>query len=127
MHEKVSAAIKEFTALLKEVFAEDFLSLVLYGSAAGNAYSADVSDVNVLVILENGSAANVFDLGKAAKSLLRKYRISPFIMARKEFITAADVFPLEYCDILDMHTVVYGDKEILNITVSRENLRHELE
>ena len=127
MHEKVSVAMTEFTSRLKEVYSDDLLALVLYGSAAGDDYRAGVSDINVLVILENSNAAKIFELGRRAKSLFRKYRISPFIMTREEFTTAADVFPLEYRDILDAHTLVYGNRDILAITVSRENLRYQLE
>ncbi|MCL1817307.1 MAG: nucleotidyltransferase domain-containing protein [Spirochaetaceae bacterium] len=127
MDEKTAAAMTEFTARLEEVFAGDLLAVVLYGSAAGDAYRAGVSDINVLVILQTSSAAKIFTLGRAAKSLLRKHRISPLIMTREEFAGAADVFPLEYCDILDAHTLVYGNREILDIAVSRENLRYQLE
>ena len=127
MDKKISAAMTEFSARLKEVFADDLLAIVLYGSAAGDSYRAGVSDINVLVIMENSSAAKIFALGRLVKTLLRKYRISPFMMTREEFTTAADVFPLEYCDILDAHTLVYGNKEILAITVNRENLRYQLE
>ena len=127
MHEKVNTAVKEFSAFLKEVYAEDFLALVLYGSAAGNAYRPALSDINVLVILKKNCAGNVFKLGKTAKALLRKYRISPFMMTHEEMVSALDVFPLEFCDILDMHTIVHGDKDILDIKVNRVNLRHEIE
>jgi hypothetical protein len=48
-------------------------------------------------------------------------------MTREEFTTAADVFPLEYCDILEANEVIYGIKEIIKISVSKENLRLQLE
>ena len=127
MHKETTAATTGLAARLKEVFGDDLSALVLYGSAATDSYRQGVSDINVLVVLENSSAAKIFKLGKAAKSLLRKYRVSPFIMTREEFTAAVDVFPLEYCDILDTHKVVYGDKEILGISVCRDNLRYELE
>jgi predicted nucleotidyltransferase len=134
MNEKTKAAVTELTARLQEIFLGDLLAVVLYGSAAAGAYQKStfahregVSDINVLVILENSRAAQLSELGKTAKSLLRKYRISPFIMTREEFNTAADVFPLEYCDILEANEVVYGNEEILKINVSKENLRLQLE
>jgi len=127
MNEKTKAAITEFTVKLKEVFTGDLLAIVLYGSAAAGSYSDGVSDINVLVILQKGSAAQLSLLGKTSKTLLRKYRISPFVMTREEFTTAADVFPLEYCDILEANEVIYGIKEIIKITVSKENLRLQLE
>jgi predicted nucleotidyltransferase len=125
---KINAAVTEFTAQLKEVFADDLLAVVIYGSAAGGeAYREGVSDINVLVILEKSGAAKLFRLGQAIKTLLRKHRITPLIMTRDEFVTAADVFPLEYCDILEKQHLIYGDREIINITVDRENLRLEME
>ena len=127
MHEKISNAVTEFSTRLKEVFADDLLAVVLYGSAAGSAFREGRSDINVLIILEKFNAAQIFKFGNAAKTLMRNSRISPFIMTREEFNAAADVFPLEYCDILEKHTIVYGEKEILNINVSRDNLRLQLE
>ena len=127
MHEKIGAVMPKFTASLKEVFSEDLLAVVLYGSAAGDSYREDVSDINVLVILEKGGADKLFKLGSTVKALIQKYRISPFFMTREEFTTAADVFPIEYCDILEANEVVYGDKKTLAITVSEENLRLQLE
>jgi predicted nucleotidyltransferase len=127
MNEKTKAAVTEFTARLKEVFAGDLLAIVLYGSATAGSYFDGVSDINVLVILQKNSAAQLSLLGKTTKTLLRRYRISPFIMTREEFATAADVFPLEYCDILEANEVVYGNEEIIKISVSRENLRLQLE
>jgi predicted nucleotidyltransferase len=128
MNDKTRAAVAELTTRLKEVFSGDLHAIVLYGSAVSDSYCEGVSDINVLIILEKGNAAQLSAFGKAARTILRKYRISPFIMTREEFATAADVFPIEYCDILDINEVVYGSKEILKtITVSMENLRLQLE
>jgi len=127
MNEKTRAAVAELTTKLKEVFSGDLLAIVVYGSAASGVYREGVSDINVMVILETGSAAKLSALGKTAKALLHKYRISPFIMTREEFTTAADVFPIEYCDILEANEVVYASEEILNIVVNKENLRLQLE
>ena len=127
MNSEINNVITEFTAQLKEVYSDDLLAVILYGSAAGTNYQSGVSDINVLVILENSNAAKMFSLGKALKSILQKNRISPFIMTREEFTTSADVFPLEYCDILENNSVVYGNSDILKIKVNMANLRFELE
>jgi predicted nucleotidyltransferase len=128
MNEKTRAAVAELTTRLKEVFSGDLLAIVLYGSAVSDSYCEGVSDINILIIPEKGNADRLSAFGKSARTILRKYRISPFIMTREEFATAADVFPIEYCDILDANEVVYGSEEILKtITVSKENLRLQLE
>ena len=127
MNEEIDKTVREFSARLKETFANDLLAVILYGSAVGSTYQAGVSDINVLVVLENSNAEKMFLLGKSVKSLLRKNRISPFIMTREEFVTASDVFPLEYNDILDNNVVVYGNSDVLSIKVNMANLRTELE
>jgi len=128
MNEKTRAAVTTLTTRLKEIFSGDLLAVVLYGSAVSDSYCEGVSDVNVMIILEKCNAVRLSAFGKAAKTLLHKYRISPFIMTREEFATSADVFLIEYCDILDANEVVYGSGEILKaITVSNENLRLQLE
>ena len=127
MNEEINKTVNEFSARLREVFEDDLFAVILYGSAATSAYQTGVSDINVLVILENLKAIKMFKLGKEVKSLLRKNRISPFIMTHEEFTTASDVFPLEYCDILDSNELVYGNGDILSINVNMANLRTELE
>ena len=127
MNEEINKTLNEFSAHLLKAFSDDLLALILYGSAATGSYQAGVSDINVLVVLENLNAAKMFRFGKTAKSLLRKNRILPFIMTRQEFSTASDVFPLEYCDILDNNVLLHGDGGILEINVNMANLRTELE
>jgi hypothetical protein len=119
--------VTEFSSRLQALFGEDLLAVILYGSAARNTYRKGVSDINILVILEKSSPRKIFEAGRAAKSCLRKYRIAPLIMTKTEFTSAADVFPLEYYDMQDAHTVVYGDAEILSLPLSRANLRYQLE
>jgi len=128
MDEKTRTAVTALTTRLKEVFSDDLLAVVLYGSAVSDSYCEGVSDINIMIILEKCNVARLSAFGKVAKTILRKYRISPFIMTREEFVTAADVFLIEYCDILDANEVVYGSGDVLKaITVSMENLRLQLE
>jgi len=127
MHERIDEIMKEFTASLKKVFAGDLVSVVLYGSAVWGDYCEGVSDINVFVILKKSDAAKLFKFGQVAKILINKYRISPFILTREEFNAAADVFPLEYFDILENYYLIYADNRIFDITVNRENLRLQME
>jgi predicted nucleotidyltransferase len=128
MNEKTRAAVTTLTTRLKEAFSGDLLAVVLYGSAVSDSYCEGVSDINIMIILEKCNATRLSAFGKAAKTLLHKYRLSPFIITREELAAAADVFIIEYCDILDANEVVYGNEEVLKaITVSMENLRLQLE
>jgi len=127
MHEKIDSIMTEFTASLKKVFAGDLVSVALYGSAVWGDYCEGVSDINVFVVLKKSDAVKLFKFGQEAKTLICKYRISPFILTREEFSAAADVFPLEYFDILENYYLIYADNRIFDITVNRENLRLQME
>jgi predicted nucleotidyltransferase len=116
-----------FTARLKDVFGPDLVSVIVYGSSVRGTYQKGVSDINLLVILEKASPRKVFAAGQKTRALLRKYRITPFIMTREEFASSADVFPLEYADIQEAHQVIYGDGGILTHNPVRANLRYQLE
>ena len=127
MNEKVKPVVEEFSTWLKDIFSDDYTALVLYGSAVGNNYCENRSDINLLIILENNNTDKLLKLGSSVKNLIRNHRISTVTMTRNEFVSSADVFPLEYSDILENHTLIYGNSEILDITVSMENLRLQLE
>jgi len=119
--------LTDFTSSLKDLFGNDLITVALYGSAARGTYRKGVSDINVLVLLENSSPRKIFEMGSAIKTFLRKYRVNPRVMTREEFESSADVFPLEYGDIKDAHEILYGDAEILNIDLAHAHLRYELE
>lgn len=127
-YEKIKRDIEEkFLALLKTVFGADLSTVLLYGSAARGMYRKGVSDINILIILEKSSPRKIFELGKAAGSLTARHRITPLIMTRAEFASAADVFPMEYHDIRDSRRILFGRDEPADLELSRTNLRHQLE
>ena len=123
----MKTVLADFTARLKDLFGSDLLTVVLYGSAVRGTYRRGLSDINVLVLLEKSSPRKIFDMGRVIKSFIRKHRVNPRVMTREEFVSSADVFPLEYGDIQCAHEIIYGDGEILNVDLSCAHLRYELE
>jgi len=126
-NERMKDVLTDFSSRLKELFGNDLLTVALYGSAARGTFRKNVSDINVLVLLENSSPLKIFEMGRVIKPFLRKYRLNPRVMTREEFVSSADVFPLEYGDIKDAHEIIYGDAEILNIDLRHAHLRYEVE
>ncbi len=116
-----------FIETVKEAFGTNLLSVMAYGSYAGGDFIPSVSDINILVILEKLDTGQIGLLGKRAHSIMRKYRITPLIMTRTEFINSADVFPMEYLDIREKNNVLFGKDETESLSIKNNNLRHELE
>ena len=117
----------EFLNILKESFKENLLSVMLYGSILTDSYVSGVSDVNILIILENVKLQELETFSKNSYKLIKKYKITPLILSRAEFINSADVFPVEYFDIKDKNRVVYGEDETKNLNITNKNLRHQIE
>jgi len=126
--EKTKQAVEaEFVALARSVFGEKLVSLTLYGSYLKETFTPGVSDVNVLVIVGESSDAALRDLGAKGSRLMRRHGITPLILTRREFVTSADVFPMEYLDIVETHQVLVGPDVTSELEIDRSNLRHQIE
>ena len=107
--EKIKQAVEaEFVALARSVFGEKLVSLVLYGSYLKETFSPGVSDINVLVIVGENSESALRELGAKGNGIMRRNRITPLVLSRREFVTSSDVFPMEYLDIVETHKVLMG-------------------
>lgn len=118
--------LKGFVQGLQERFGEDLVSVILYGSAAKGAHVAGASDVNVLVVLRSVELDGLSDAAELLAKA-REARIAPTFWAEGELRGSADVFPVEYRDILSSYRVVHGADLLAGVRVSERNLRHQLE
>jgi predicted nucleotidyltransferase len=118
---------ERFLKILENSFGKNLVSVTLYGSYVGSGYVAGVSDINVLILLEASAPEQIELLGMKAHGLIRKYRITPLILTREEFLGSADVFPMEYMDIKERHRTIHGSDQTDRLELNAGNLRHQLE
>jgi hypothetical protein len=118
---------EQFSRDIKEAAGNNLMSVVLYGSAAGEGYSNRYSDFNIMVLLE---AAGIEELKKIAP-LIRRWTSTgnpaPLLMTREGVSRSTDIFPLEFLDIRHRHITLLGDDPIAELEFSTANLRLELE
>jgi hypothetical protein len=112
---------------LAEVFGSALRAVVLYGSAVAGERIARQSDLNVLVIADDLSLAKLRQAGAATRAWTEAGNPPPLIFTTEEWRGAADVFPMEYADILERHRVLHGALPAESLTVSPANLRRQLE
>jgi hypothetical protein len=101
--------------------------VVLYGSAAAGEHIPKQSDYNVLVLLDRIEPATLAAASAVAQAWRDAGNPPPMTMTLGEWQRSSDVFPMEYADILDRHRVLHGAPPFEGISVSRENLRLQLE
>ncbi len=118
--------LDRFVQALKAAAGDNLVSLVLYGSAArGTAHSA--SDVNLLLILRDATAAGLHPLGEAVRTWTRNGDRPPLIFSADGWQRAADVFPIEIEDIRRQGRVLLGANPVADLATSRDDLRRQLE
>jgi predicted nucleotidyltransferase len=123
--EAVRTTLNEFTAAAQEAFAEDLLSVVLFGSAAEGRLRA-TSDVNVVLVLRRVDPEKLEAIGEPYRFAHAAIRLSAMFILETEIGVAKDAFAVKFADIIARHEVIYGPDPFIGLTVSREAALHRL-
>lgn len=103
---------QEFTKDCQDLFGEDLVSIILYGSAAGRNYRPGKSDINFMVVLSEEG----IDLLDRAFPIVEKWRkrnvAVPLFFTEAYVRSSTDVFPIEYLSFQKNHVLIHG-KDLL--------------
>lgn len=127
MHPEVKAAAQLFLNQVQEAFGNQLVSVYLYGSGAGPDYIPGRSDINFLVIAEEVTTGAVAYLSRFRDQWARRRIALPVLFSRKEFLGAADTFPLELLDIRQSHRLLYGEDLLAGVEIRPEDIRRAVE
>ena len=118
--------VNDFITALQNIYKDDLLSVILYGSAASGEFSKAHSNINLVVVLNDTSLSI---LSKIAPVLNKnKFRLLNVIFFTEDYIkSSADVFPIEFLDIKENHKTVYGKDLFANLSIDIKNLRFQCE
>src|SRR4051794_21245462 len=119
--------LDELVTQLQAAFGADLVSVVLYGSAAGGEHNPKRSDQNVLVIVRQVPMMAAKAISASALAWAEAGNPPPLVLTIEEWRGSADIFPMEYADILERHRVLFGTAPFDGISVKREDLRLQLE
>lgn len=100
---------------------------VLFGSAARGDFVEGVSDINVLLVLEDGTPATLAKLHAPLGAWYEAGQMAPLLLTREEWLRAADVFPIEVVDLQDAHRLLRGADPVSTLTANLVHLRLALE
>lgn len=119
--------LDELVTQLRAAYGDDLHAVVLYGSAAGGEHIPKRSDYNVLVIARSLSAAKLRAAAAVGAAWSESGSPPPMTLTLEEWRASSDIFAMEYADILERHKVLYGEAPFGGITVSRGDLRLQVE
>ncbi|MHB8837703.1 MAG: nucleotidyltransferase domain-containing protein [Gemmatimonadaceae bacterium] len=101
-------------------------AVVLYGSAARHQ-GLPTGTIDVLVIVRTLADSSLRAAGAATRAWMQAGHPAPLTLTSAEWRTSADVFAMEYADILSAHRVLHGTLHTDGLAVSRHDLRLQLE
>jgi hypothetical protein len=119
--------LDELVTQLKAAFGSDLTSVVLYGSAAGGEHDPKRSDQNVLVIVKSVPMTAARAISATARAWAEAGNPAPLVFTEQEWRGSADIFPMEYADILERNRVLHGPSPLDGIAVRKDHLRLQLE
>lgn len=119
--------LDELVAQARTIYGTDLVAVALYGSAARGEHIAKHSDLNVLVVAERITMEHLRREGPVARSWREGGNPPPLTLTRAEWLGSADIFPIEYADILAHHKVLAGALPVEGIAVKTHELRLQLE
>ncbi len=112
---------------LKRVFGARLECAVLFGSVARGESVEGVSDVNVMLLLDDIETATLAQAAPIAQRWAKEGHTPPLIMEREQWKRASDVFAIELADMLDAHVLLHGEDCVAGGRATLTDLRAQAE
>ena len=112
---------------LRRAYGPELRSVVLYGSAAAGEHIPKRSDYNILVLVDELSLDRLSAAASVARAWSEGGNPAPMTLTMSEWRGSADIFAMEYADILERHKILYGESPFDGIRVDPRDLRLQLE
>ncbi len=117
----------EITKDYQKVFGDDLLSLILYGSGAGEDYVPGRSDLNFLITLTDRGVERL-ESSLEVVSRWRKRRVAlPLFMTRSDLQGSRDSYPIELLNMKHQYVVVFGPDVLAELALDKCHIRLQLE
>jgi predicted nucleotidyltransferase len=118
--------LEELVRQLQLAYGNGLRSVVLFGSAVAGEHHKK-SDYNVLVIVDSLPLERLRAVSAVSKAWSEEGNPAPMTFTVNEWKSSADIFPMEYADILERHRILYGDAPFEGIKVAPSDLRLQVE
>jgi predicted nucleotidyltransferase len=122
MNQNIETLINE----IKNIIGNRFLSAVLYGSYVDKSNTKS-SDINIIVVIEQLTAVDLKNLNPVMKKWQKSNKSIPIFIGKTEWFASSDVYPMEYADIKDRYSILYGDDIVSELKIDKCHIRLQCE
>lgn len=119
--------LDDLVTQLRTAYGPPLRSVVLYGSAVAGEHIAKRSDYNVLVITDEIPMSRLREISAALRAWRNAGNPPPRTFTGAEWWSSADVFPMEYADLIEHHRVLFGEDPFPGVVVDPADLRLQVE
>lgn len=117
----------EFCTDYTNLFGDELISIILYGSGARGEYVPKKSDINFFIVLRDNGVDNL-DKSLDLVAKWGKRSVAAPLFLSEDFLDASlDTFPLEFFNIRLAYRVVYGKDVLKNLDIEKDKLRLQCE
>ncbi len=120
-------AVGELVAAIETLYGDALRVVVRFGSAVAGEVLPGQSDTNLLIIVDAVSLSSLLHKSPAVRNWTQAGNPAPLLLTLDEWRSSADIFAMEYADILHRHQVVVGDAPFEGVTVTPNDLRLHVE
>jgi len=101
---------------LKKIYGENLVSIVSYGETE-----------NLLVIFNTLQASELKKALPVMKTRIKAKNTLPVVMSEEEWLSSADIYPIEYTEIKNNYKILHGKDVVSEIKVLKPYLRLQCE
>jgi len=118
---------EELVRQLGAAYGGGLRAVVLYGSGTSAEERAGKGDANVLVIVDELAMPQLRAVAATTRAWSEAGNAPPFTLTTAEWRSSADIFPMEYAEVLEQHRVLHGTLPMDGIAVAPAELRIQVE
>jgi predicted nucleotidyltransferase len=121
------ATARDLVTDWQQLFGDRLRSAMLYGSVARGEYVQEVSDINVLLLVDEIDAALLKRASSCTRKWMKRALQAPLLFESHQWRRASDVYAIEVADMQDAHELLHGDDPVKDLLVDQEALRVQAE
>jgi len=119
--------IHQFKTDINQLFGNEVVSIVLYGSAATDEFVLKKSDFNFLVVLSQDGIHRVEEVQKFITFWQKRGITLPLFLTKSYIEASLDSYPVEFFNMKDAYQVVFGEDVLKSLAIRNQDLRLECE
>lgn len=116
--ENVRQNLVSFITTTKEVFGDNLISIILFGSAAEGRLRP-TSDVNLIVLTRRFDLSQIDLLREPLRVAYAAIRLQVMLILESELSDASEAFAVKFTDILHRNRILFGSDPFEKLVISR--------